>query len=225
MTTILFFIFTIYSYTSPIFILILLLHVMSQIFEKQSFSNIFTYYMLSGILFILIYHGPRFFRQGARMPYYYLFICFIFISVIWSSVFLKGSISAKLPYLFYFYAVYKCIVFMLSWLYSSEALFDRSIFQFLCMTASVIEFIMLYFFTRIYIRHPFRFIYHFSTFQTALMLFCPVSFFLILQLADPSISFPYLGFLTIAAICLMINLPIFYYLYVTLEEQMNHVIL
>lgn len=209
-----------YSIVSASVVLLLLLQVMAQIFPKKTFVKNLHYYGLSGVSFLLLYQGPRIFRQGERMPYYYLFVCFIFISILWSGVFLQGNFLIKLPYLFYFYAFYKCIIFTLSWFYSLESSFsDQNLYQFLCTIASVLELAALYIFTRIYIRHPFRFTHHFNASQTALLLFCPISFFALLQLADPSIRVPYLAFLSIAAACLLVNIPIFYYLYVTVEEQ------
>ena len=210
---------TTFSLTSAYIVLLLLLHVMSQIFPKRPIANIFSYYIVPGILFIVFYHCPRIFHHGELMPYYYLFICFISISIIWSSIFLEGKINAKLPYLFYYFAVYKCIVFMFSWFYSKEGVLDYTFYHLMCMLLSAIEMLILYAFTRIYIRHPFLFLRYFNAFQTVLLLFCPISFFLLLQLADPSIRVPYMVFLPVAASCLLINLPIFYYLYVTAEEQ------
>ncbi len=214
----------IYTYVSSSILLIYVLYEMSHFFQRKSYANFFNYYILSAVLFAIVYHLPSYFYNLSELPYYYYFICVIIFNLLWTTVFLEGNWLHKLPYLFYYFAFYKCIKFFLGAFYNYKGIISTSTYEILDMLSFILEFFLVYVYFKLCRKFPIFIHSNFTHKQILLMLFCPTSFFILLQLADPSINVPYQTFITIASILLMINIPIIYYLYYILENNFHSVV-
>lgn len=211
------FVYHIYEFISNGLVYLYLIYFMNRIFERKTYATKIIYYG-SVIIFLIVFHSPKYIFGLDSIPYYYNFISLIVVSLIWSAVSLKSRLLIKLPYLFYMYAFYKCIKFIFSPLYEYQTRFPIATYQLIDMLSNFIQFGLLIAFAGLCQKHKLRIKSTFSNNQILLMLYCPFSFFVILQLADPSTRVPYMVFISISALLLMSNLPIIYYLYSTIEE-------
>ncbi|MCF0134411.1 MAG: GHKL domain-containing protein [Blautia sp.] len=205
-------------------ILILLQRTLCTIFEKKKNANTFLNYILLVLIYWFIYYLPAMPFSlknllNVSIPYYYYFITSILLSFIWAFAFVKGDVMEKCAYILYFYAVYKCFKFILGALYDFQTTMDSMLYKTLDMLSFLLVFAGMLLLCRILIKHPLKFLHKLSRLEKALLLFCPISFFSLLQLADPSVNVPYIVFIPVAAFILLVNLPIIYILYVTIGEQ------
>lgn len=208
-----------YLYFGNIAIIVLLQYTLSKFFPPKPFVNRFINYVVPNILFCVIYYFPQYALGNATIPFYYYFISTMVVSFAWSIIFLSGKTIQKLPYLVYFYAVYKCFKFIMGALYSQQDHMTPSLYEILDIGTFFIIFAGMFALTKIFLRFPLKFQFQLTLNQTILLIFCPASFFILLQLADPSINVPYMVFIPIASIILLLNLPILYYLYSVIGEQ------
>ncbi len=208
-----------YQYMGNIAIITLLQYTLSKFFAPKHFVNRFINYGIPNVLFCIIYYFPQYALGNSTIPYYYYFASTMIVSFTWALIFLTGKAIQKLPYLVYFYAVYKCFKFILGSLYEQEHNMTPIIYKILDFGTFFIVFTGMYALTRIFLKFPLKFQFLLTFTQTILLIFCPASFFLLLQMADPSVHVPYMVFITVAAIVLLINLPILFYLYSIIGEQ------
>ncbi len=208
-----------YQYMGHLAIITLLQYTLSKFFIPKYFVNRFINYGIPNILFCIIYYFPQYALGNSTIPYYYYFACTMVVSFAWALIFLTGKAIQKLPYLVYFYAAYKCFKFILGPLYMQEYIMTPTLYKILDLGTFFIILTGMYTLTRIFLRLPLKFQFQLTITQTILLIFCPTSFFLLLQMADPSVHVPYRVFLTVAAIVLVINLPILFYLYSIIGEQ------
>lgn len=213
------YLYLVYQYFGGIAIIVLLLYTLSQLFAPKKFVNRFIYYVIPSVLFCILYYFPQYALGYSTIPYYYYFITSMMVSFTWVLFFLTGKSIQKLPYLVYFYAVYKCFKFVLGSLYMQQYEMTPAVYKMLDFMTFFIVLAGMYTITKIFLRFPLKFQFQLTFTQTILLIFCPVSFFLLLQMADPSIHVPYMVFLTVAAIVLLINLPVLFYLYSIIGEQ------
>lgn len=208
-----------YQYLSNIAIITLLHYTLSKLFTPKYFVNRFINYVIPVILFCIIYYFPQYALGNSTIPYYYYFASSMIVSFTWALLFLTGKAIQKLPYLVYFYATYKCFKFILAALYVQEPNITPAIYKTLDFVTFFVIFAGMYALTRIFLRFPLKFQFQLTITQTILLIFGPASFFMLLQMADPSVHVPYMVFLTVAAIVLLINLPVLFYLYSIIGEQ------
>jgi sensor histidine kinase YesM len=208
-----------YQYMGHLAIITLLQYTLSKFFTPKQFVNKFINYGIPNVLFCIIYYFPQYALGNSTIPYYYYFASTMIVSFTWALIFLTGKAIQKLPYLVYFYAVYKCFKFILGALYMQQYIMTPTIYKILDFGTFFIILTGMYALTRIFLRFPLKFQFQLTFTQTILLIFCPVSFFLLLQMADPSVHVPYMVFLSVAAIVLLINLPILFYLYSIIGEQ------
>ncbi len=213
-------IYRIYQFSNNGFYIVLLLGAMSILFQKKKAANWFIYYVVPTVLFWVIYYLPEYIIKKGSIPYYYYFVVSMAITLIWITIFLEGSFFRKTIYYVYYYAFYKCIVFFLGGVfYKYEFVINRNIYMIFDMLSCTLIMFILLLFVRFFVRHPLHITDDMNRFQLALMLVSPISFFAILQMFDPSVGLPNEIALSLAAVLLMINVPVIFYLYTTIGDQ------
>jgi len=210
--------YNIYHLISNAIIIILLQHALIMLFGKKNRSNFFTNYVLSSVLFWAIYYLPFHMNGKIQIPYFYYFLCTMAISFFWAIHFAAGSFIKKLPYILFYYSAYKCFKFILGGLYETELTMTPYIYQILDVTTWLLVVAGLYLLIKLYLKHPLNLDLKLSPVKTAFLSYYPIVVFIILQLADPSLSIPYMTFITVTSVLLLINLPIFYYIYAEIYE-------
>lgn len=213
-------IYFIYLHISGIPYLLIFLNLMSRLFPgKKCCSGL--YYGMSTAFYIAFYFFPEYALGHAAIPYYYYFIVLMSTAGIWTLVFLNGSVIQKLIYYLYYFTIHKCILFFLSaFVYEYQYSIGHYQYILLDMCSFIPSFFLLLQFRKNCLKHPLHFIMDYlKKKEILLMMFCPASFFIILQLNDPSINFPHRYFVSISALLLLINLPIMYHLYSIIGEN------
>lgn len=213
------YIYTIYTYTGSLFILTIFLNMIKKLFPLKEKINPLIYYGIPNLFFAIIYNVPKFIFSTNILPYYYNFLCLFVFAGLSSLLFLQGLFREKLPYLLYFLTTYKCVVFIFGALYDKQNLLQRSTYELIDFFSQMALLTILYLFCKVYVKHPLSTTFHVTPKQSLLLLYCPISFFTILQFADPSTRLPFVTYVSITATLLLINIPIFYFLFTNASEQ------
>lgn len=213
------FLYRIYELLGNALIIVLLHSTLSKLFEHRRYSNIIFEYGVQIIFFWILYYFPIYALGVDEVPYYYYFTTTMVTSFIWTYLCLCGDAIEKLAYLLYFYSTYKCFKFIFGALYELQFQIDTTLYKALDMLAFIIIFIGMNHLCRLFTKFRLQFLHQLTRSQSIALVFSPLSFFVLLQLADPSVSVPYNVFITIASLLILINLPIMYYLYVTIGAQ------
>lgn len=213
-------IYQLYQYTSNASYLVFHLYAMQKMFGRKRFANKFVYYVIPTLLFWAIYYFPQYALKHKTIPYYYYFTVLMIISLIWILFFVKEKLIHKLPYFAFHYALYKCMVtFIGSFLYQNESNMNHDLYEYLDVLSYFFIFTTIVLFARLYMNRPLSYTLQLTTRQTLLLLFSPISFFVLFQMTDPSIKVPYEQAQTVTAFILAINIAIIYLLYSTIGEQ------
>lgn len=214
-------IYFVYTHISGALFIPIFLNMMSHLFPRKKYAHSILYYGLSFFLYIAIYFFPEYALNHSTIPYFFHFIVLMSISFVWIVGFLNGSIVQKLIYYLYYFTAYKCLVFFLgAFVYEYQYTIGHYQYILLDMGSCALPIFLLLQFRKNCLKHPLQFVTNsLGKKEILLMMVCPISFFCMLQLADPSVSFPHVYFVSITALLLLINLPIMYYLYSKIGEN------
>lgn len=216
------FIYTVYTYCSIGVFMMIYLYLMQQIFGLKKKVIVPLYYIFPFVLTIILYRLPWIIlKRNDLIPYFYNFIVLLLLGLIITVLFVDGSLYSKLHYFFLYFASYKCTIFTCGLLYSNQYNMHETFYKILDLSTHVILVCILCAVTYLFIKHPIRFRVKLTLLQNGLIYVCPISFFVLLQLADPSVHLSSDFYMSIGAGILLINLVIFYYMYITLGESFD----
>ncbi len=209
------------NYLSQAVYIGIFLNMMDNLFSRKKHIQLVVYYSVSIIVFWIIYYFPQYALGHPTIPFYYYFIILMSITLLAIVLFLGGSLNEKLIYFLYYFTLYKCVVFILGgFLYQKEPTMDKDLYMVLDVVTIVIPIVTLLHFRRFCLKHRLHTVLQYmERYQKVLMLYCPFSLFVSLQLEDPSLNIPSYYYVAISAFLLMFNVPIFYYLYAKIGEN------
>ncbi len=215
------FILDFYDYISNAFYIGIFLSMMDFLFKRKKHISTIVYYTAPVIVFWIIYYFPQYALGHPTIAYYYYFCTLIAICLFSIAFLLEGSFVEKLIYLLYYFTVYKCVVFFLGGtFYEKEPKMDKELYAYLNVLSTFLPVTVLYFFRKFCIKYELHtLIKYLQKNQVALMLYCPFSIFTSFQLADPSLHIPYTVYISLSAVLLVFNVPIFYYLFAEIGKS------
>lgn len=210
-----------FDYLSNILYIGIFLNMMDVLFKRKSTVSQNIYYGLPVILFCVIYSFFEHHFGDTIVPYYLYFFILMGVNIISIAFLLEGAIIEKLIYFLYYFTVFKCIVFFLGGIiYAHESIMDKRVYMSLNVVTTAIPIIGLLLFRNFCIKYKLhKALEYLKNSQVALMLYCPFSLFTSFQLADPSLHIPNSVYISTSAILLLINVPIFYYLFAKIGES------
>lgn len=211
----------IFNYLTNAFYIAIFLNMMDRLFVRKKNVNSFVYYGIPIILFWIIYYFPQYALGHTTIPYYFYFATLMSVSIISIAFLLEGSIIEKLIYYMYYFTVYKCVVFFLGgFIYDKEPIWNRNLYMALDVISTFLPVTVLVLFRRFCLKFQLHTVLvYLKKNQVALMLYCPFSLFASFQLADPSLNVPTAYYISISAVLLVFNVPIFYYIFAKIGES------
>ena len=209
------------NYASQAVYIVIFLNMMDALFSRKKHIGKVFYYAVPVLLFWAIYYFPEYALKHATIPYFFYFLTIMVLMFLAIFFFLEGSIIEKLIYYLYYFTVYKSVVFIIGgFLYEREPVMEPNLYMLLDVLTMVFPITSLLLFRRFCLRHQLHMVLQYlKKSQVALMLYFPISLFVSLQIADPSLRIPSNYYVAVAAFLLLFNLPIFYYLYATIGEN------
>ena len=195
---------------------------------KEIFRNIHCNHIVFSILYILFsilpYIAVRLglsfiylnFTSAERTPYWFYFVCVIFISVICAHIFLAGTLFSKLVYVLYFMTFTQLYKMVCSPLYSREFTMEPNLYRTLDMVTTLILYILLFLLSRLFRKVRFSTPFPMSRFKGALILYFPIGFLLFFGISSNSEATYSVQQIAILSGILLTNLPIIYYFLATI---------
>ena len=210
-----------YDNLSSLIYIIIFLNMMDILFKKKSNVSSLLYYGSTIVTFYLIYFYAEYYYDDIGVPYYIYFITLMTVTLIAIVIFLEGSIEQKLIYYLYYFTVFKGVVFFLGGVvYSREPVMAINVYRIINISTTIIPIIVLIFFRKFCLKYRLHTaLAYLKSSQIVLMLYCPFSLFASFQLADPSLNIPYYIYISASSVLLVINVPIFYYIFAKIGES------
>ena len=171
------------------------------------------YFIGSIATFVIFYILPVFLSIWEfPNPYIYVYIIRFIVLVPWAIYYLKGSKIEKICYILFYIAFIKAYVIVVSPLYNLIDSIEFSIYFIFDQMSIILEALLLYLFTLFLIRNKIS-TKSLNTKMQILVLYCPVSFIIILEVANPQNMLAPIIMNAILAVLLLGNVVLIYFFY------------
>lgn len=178
-------------------------------------------YFLGNVLsFVVLYILPV--TLGVAdfpVPYLYTYVSRAAALCPWAFCCLEGSHVEQLCYILFYIAFFKTFAIVLSPFYEAFGTFSWKIYFALDYASYFLQGILLWMFTLFLKKHLLVIPKLLQKKIWAMMLYCPVSFIFILEIANPQNRIPVGIMYAIFAVLLMLNIPIIYYLFAEIADN------
>ncbi len=178
-------------------------------------------YLLGNVLsYSICYFAPVWLGISTfPVPYLYTYIVRFLLLLLWAFWLLKGTLIQKLLYCSFYISFYKCFALMYIPLYELFFHIDMTFYRILDYGSYLLQGVMLYLFTLFLMRHTLIFQNKFGSRDLLLMLYCPLSFFVITEFPNQYEILPKNVMAAMLAVLLAINILIIYYLCATITQN------
>ena len=208
-----------FFHLQPVVLLTLLLYTLSILFphryEKYRILSIAVCdLMLFAIHFLTVNNIPFFLEH----VYTWQTVLLLLFSITWSLAFLEGSHLVQSAYCLFYISLEKCFKLIMAPFYSLRYTMNEALYQTLDVLTFAVLCLILYYVSLTFRRNPFSIAPAARKQKYYYVLYCPISFLAIMSLSDPGLKIPTIWALCLSALLLILNLPLVYYLLVSVVQ-------
>lgn len=172
------------------------------------------YLLGSTITYVVLYVFPVLLgMMDFPVPYLYAYAIRVAALCPWVFCCLQGNYVEQLCYILFYIAFLKTFAIVLSPLYAAFGEFSWKLYFVLDYVSYFLQGFLLWLFTLFLKKHLLTIQEPLRKRIWAIVLYCPLSFIFVLEIANPQSQIPMDMMYAVFAVLLMLNIPIIYYLY------------